>query len=183
METSELQSLITFRVLSSWAHTRLTFRIIRKQLKVTEERVSDWLRWEWEEAQSPPSRGVVTNSGQTRPLVVKGAPFQSISKSWMNINKFMGSKVARNQEQLCWRGPAEIYLAGLLIVQRNIVASLRQSVWNKGVWKSWSIAPPILNLVNVWSRVASCIGVCEGHGASLEITSRPARSLHWLSCT
>jgi hypothetical protein len=68
---------------------------------------------ERENEQPLPNRGGVNSSNQTPPLVEEGAQFQNTYKCEKNKNVVMVPDGARYQERLCWRGPAEIYWAGL----------------------------------------------------------------------
>jgi hypothetical protein len=70
------------------------------------------VQWEWEPAESLPSREGVTNSVRP-PFRWRGSPISKHIKVCKEENKVVGPDGARNQERLCCRGPAAIYWTGL----------------------------------------------------------------------
>jgi hypothetical protein len=72
----------------------------------------DWLTSSWvHQFLSPVEWGMIT-SGQTPPLYEKEAPIKKRKSLGKNKNVIMSPDGARNQELLCWRGPAAIYWTG-----------------------------------------------------------------------
>jgi hypothetical protein len=86
--------------------TILASEVSKRERECVSDRMS-------ESQQSLPSRGGVASRIQTPPLVEEEAPFKNTYKSGKNKNMVMAPDGARNQERLCWRGPAAIYWTGL----------------------------------------------------------------------
>jgi hypothetical protein len=75
------------------------------------------LEWEWvterEWAEAVPYKGGVTSIGQTPPVSKKRPRLKTCKSLERTKVWLLGFYWARNQDWLCWRGPAAVYWTGL----------------------------------------------------------------------